>query len=76
LSQNFKVEKELFAIISEDAIISLFSKIIINLFVYLLSSTGIPDFSLALFEKQSGKSTDFKIYDSLLLRQMLRIILL
>jgi len=61
LSQNFKVEKELFAIISEDAVISLFGKTIINLFVYLLYSTGIPDFSLALFEKQSGESTDLKI---------------
>ena len=29
----------------------------------MFSSTGIPDFSIALFEKQSGNSNELKIGD-------------
>ena len=33
------------------------------LLIYLFSLTGIPDFSPALFKKQSGKSIDLKLVE-------------
>ena len=39
------------------------SKTISSLLVYLFSLTGIPDFSPALFKKQSGESIDLKLVE-------------